>query len=176
VEGVKWLISLYQNGLSGILADQFGLGKTAQVAALLSHLHYHGIRRPHLIVCPTAGLGHWVSQLQQLNPKVPVVMYHGSQQERQEIWDKYLEGGEHSSSSSWEPQVLEFTPRSVNLLCTVRVYGFVLSSEASSPQPIRKECNGAKSDVQDSVAWLHDLEPHVLVPSRASKRARFLIA
>lgn len=26
--GVTWLISLYQNGLNGILADQMGLGKT----------------------------------------------------------------------------------------------------------------------------------------------------
>lgn len=26
--GVSWLISLFQNGLNGILADQMGLGKT----------------------------------------------------------------------------------------------------------------------------------------------------
>lgn len=28
LKGVKWLISLYQNGVSGILADEMGLGKT----------------------------------------------------------------------------------------------------------------------------------------------------
>ena len=28
LRGVRWLISLYQNGLNGILADQMGLGKT----------------------------------------------------------------------------------------------------------------------------------------------------
>lgn len=28
LRGVKWLISMYQNGLNGILADQMGLGKT----------------------------------------------------------------------------------------------------------------------------------------------------
>jgi hypothetical protein len=28
--GVTWLISLYQNGLNGILADQMGLGKTVR--------------------------------------------------------------------------------------------------------------------------------------------------
>jgi hypothetical protein len=27
---VTWLISLYQNGLNGILADQMGLGKTVR--------------------------------------------------------------------------------------------------------------------------------------------------
>lgn len=31
--GVTWLISLYQNGLNGILADQMGLGKTVSRAA-----------------------------------------------------------------------------------------------------------------------------------------------
>jgi len=30
MKGVKWLISLWQNGLNGILADQMGLGKTVQ--------------------------------------------------------------------------------------------------------------------------------------------------
>ena len=31
LKGVKWLISLYQNGLNGILADQMGLGKTVRL-------------------------------------------------------------------------------------------------------------------------------------------------
>jgi ATP-dependent DNA helicase len=30
LKGVKWLISLYQNGVNGILADQMGLGKTVR--------------------------------------------------------------------------------------------------------------------------------------------------
>jgi hypothetical protein len=28
LKGIKWIISMYQNGLNGILADQMGLGKT----------------------------------------------------------------------------------------------------------------------------------------------------
>jgi SNF2 family DNA or RNA helicase len=31
LEGVRWLVSLYENGVSGILADEMGLGKTIQV-------------------------------------------------------------------------------------------------------------------------------------------------
>ena len=31
VEGLNWMISLYENGLGGILADEMGLGKTLQV-------------------------------------------------------------------------------------------------------------------------------------------------
>ena len=28
LKGVKWLVSLYNNGINGILGDQMGLGKT----------------------------------------------------------------------------------------------------------------------------------------------------
>lgn len=38
LEGVRWLLSLYENGLSGILADEMGLGKTIQVIALIAKL------------------------------------------------------------------------------------------------------------------------------------------
>ncbi len=31
IQGVQWLVSLYNNQLSGILADEMGLGKTIQV-------------------------------------------------------------------------------------------------------------------------------------------------
>lgn len=31
LEGLRWLVTLYENGLSGILADEMGLGKTIQV-------------------------------------------------------------------------------------------------------------------------------------------------
>ena len=31
LEGGRWLVSLYENGVSGILADEMGLGKTIQV-------------------------------------------------------------------------------------------------------------------------------------------------
>ena len=32
LRGVRWMISLHQNGLNGILADQMGLGKTVSKA------------------------------------------------------------------------------------------------------------------------------------------------
>lgn len=35
LRGVRWLISLYQNGLNGILADQMGLGKTVSSFPML---------------------------------------------------------------------------------------------------------------------------------------------
>ena len=38
LEGLMWLLSLWENGLSGILADEMGLGKTIQIIALIAHL------------------------------------------------------------------------------------------------------------------------------------------
>lgn len=40
LRGVRWLISLYQNGLNGILADQMGLGKTVSILPCLSPTMY----------------------------------------------------------------------------------------------------------------------------------------
>ncbi len=35
--GVKWLMSLWNNGLNGILADQMGLGKTVRCQTCSAH-------------------------------------------------------------------------------------------------------------------------------------------
>lgn len=80
--GIKWLISLYQNGLNGILADQMGLGKTVQTIGFLSHLRSKGIHGPFLIVGPLSTLPNWVAEVQRWAPSIPVVLYHGSKDER----------------------------------------------------------------------------------------------
>jgi SNF2 family DNA or RNA helicase len=36
--GLNWMISLYESGLSGILADDMGLGKTIQTISILAFL------------------------------------------------------------------------------------------------------------------------------------------
>ena len=38
LEGLNWLIRLFDNGISGILADEMGLGKTLQTISLLGYL------------------------------------------------------------------------------------------------------------------------------------------
>ena len=53
VEGLNWMISLYENGLGGILADEMGLGKTLQTISLLAWLlGSKGINGPHLVLVP----------------------------------------------------------------------------------------------------------------------------
>ncbi|KAI0232907.1 putative ATPase [Massospora cicadina] len=56
VDGVQWLISLYENGLNGILADEMGLGKTIQTIGFLAHLVEQGVEGPFLVVVPLAVL------------------------------------------------------------------------------------------------------------------------
>ena len=42
IQGLNWLISLYENGINGILADEMGLGKTVQSIALMCHNRPNG--------------------------------------------------------------------------------------------------------------------------------------
>ena len=63
MKGVKWLISLWQNGLNGILADQMGLGKTIQTIGFLSHLKGNGLHGPYLIIAPLSTLSNWMNEI-----------------------------------------------------------------------------------------------------------------
>lgn len=65
LKGIKWMISLWQNGLNGILADQMGLGKTVQTIGLLSHLKGKKMHGPFLIVGPLSTLSNWVSEIKR---------------------------------------------------------------------------------------------------------------
>ena len=56
LEGLSWLVSLYENGLNGILADEMGLGKTIQTIAFLAFLWERGIKGPFLVVGPVSVL------------------------------------------------------------------------------------------------------------------------
>ena len=82
VQGIDWLISLYENGLNGILADEMGLGKTIQVVMFLAHLRRHKVYGPFLIVAPLGTLPAWKNELARWTPEVPLLLYHGTKQER----------------------------------------------------------------------------------------------
>ena len=53
IQGLNWLISLYENRLSGILADEMGLGKTLQTISFLGYLRYiKHIDGPFIVIVP----------------------------------------------------------------------------------------------------------------------------
>ncbi|KAK6258363.1 SNF2 [Theobroma cacao] len=90
LKGVKWLISLWQNGLNGILADQMGLGKTIQTIAFLAHLKGNGMDGPYLIIAPLSTLSNWMNEIARFAPTMNAIIYHGNRKERDEIRQKHL--------------------------------------------------------------------------------------
>lgn len=78
LQGLEWLVSLYNNNLNGILADEMGLGKTIQTIALIVHLlDYKKNPGPSLIIVPLSTLSNWASEFQRWAPEVAVVQYRG---------------------------------------------------------------------------------------------------
>lgn len=59
------MISLWQNGLNGILADQMGLGKTIQTISFLVHLKGNELHGPYLIIAPLSTLSNWLSEIER---------------------------------------------------------------------------------------------------------------
>lgn len=85
LEGLQWLLSLWENGLSGILADEMGLGKTIQIISLIAHLRSNNTPGPFLIAGPLAVLPNWINEFKKWLPSCPVVLYHGSKADRADI-------------------------------------------------------------------------------------------
>ncbi|RDY07314.1 ATP-dependent DNA helicase DDM1, partial [Mucuna pruriens] len=90
LKGVKWLISLWQNGLNGILADQMGLGKTIQTIGFLSHLKAKGLDGPYMIIAPLSTLSNWVNEISRFAPSLSAIIYHGDKKQRDEIRRKHM--------------------------------------------------------------------------------------
>ena len=82
--GMEWMAALYENGLNGILADEMGLGKTAQCIALIAHLYAMKVPGPYLVVGPLSTLPNWQSEFARFTPDLPVILYHGTPEDRAE--------------------------------------------------------------------------------------------
>lgn len=85
LDGLEWLVTLYENGLNGILADEMGLGKTLQCISFLGYLIENGISGPFLIVVPLLTLSNWYNELQKFAPNIKVLRYSGTKQERAKL-------------------------------------------------------------------------------------------
>ncbi|KAJ2654845.1 putative ATPase [Coemansia sp. RSA 1200] len=90
LEGMEWLASLYENGLNGILADEMGLGKTLQTIAFLAFLRERKVWGPFLVVVPLSTLANWASEFFRFSPDTPVLVYHGTPDERRALRAKHL--------------------------------------------------------------------------------------
>lgn len=85
LEGLEWMLSLYQNGINGILADEMGLGKTIQTISMLAHLWENNSFGPFLIAAPLSTTSNWVAEFEKWTPSIPVLLYHGDKKERERL-------------------------------------------------------------------------------------------
>lgn len=83
-KGLRWLDSLYSQGINGILADEMGLGKTIQAIALLAHISEKKDNwGPFLVIAPATTLFNWHSECLKFCPQLRVLPFWGSKNERQ---------------------------------------------------------------------------------------------
>ena len=92
LEGLNWLITLYENGLNGILADEMGLGKTVQSIALLAFIYEMDTKGPFLIAVPLSTIDNWVNEFAKFAPSIPVLKYYhvGGVKERSKLLKNFF--------------------------------------------------------------------------------------
>jgi SNF2-related domain/Helicase conserved C-terminal domain len=79
-EGLGWMHFLREFGFGGCLADDMGVGKTAQVLALLESRRAEG-RRPSLVVAPKSLLFNWREESARFTPCLKVLEHHGTERD-----------------------------------------------------------------------------------------------
>ncbi|CAA7390510.1 unnamed protein product [Spirodela intermedia] len=76
--GVQWMWELHCQKAGGIIGDEMGLGKTVQVISFLGALHFSGLYKPSIVVCPVTLLRQWQRETQKWYPKFQVHILHDS--------------------------------------------------------------------------------------------------
>ncbi|OAG29231.1 hypothetical protein NEDG_01304 [Nematocida displodere] len=85
IEGLNWLINMYESKINGILADEMGLGKTLQTISLLGFLHtYKKNKLPNLLIVPKSTLQNWKNEFKKFMPGVKTVIFHCSKKDIRE--------------------------------------------------------------------------------------------
>jgi ATP-dependent helicase STH1/SNF2 len=100
IKGLQWMVSLYNNRLNGILADEMvsclctvfslcakissqGLGKTIQTISLITFLiECKRQRGPYLVVVPLSTMTNWSGEFAKWAPAVKMVAYKGNPAQR----------------------------------------------------------------------------------------------
>ncbi|XP_062230731.1 probable ATP-dependent DNA helicase CHR719 [Phragmites australis] len=93
LEGLQWMLSLFNNNLNGILADEMGLGKTIQTIALIAYLlEKKEVTGPHLIIAPKAVLPNWSNEFKTWAPSIGAILYDGRPDERRALREAKFKG------------------------------------------------------------------------------------
>ena len=102
-DGIKWLYSLYESGVGGILGDEMGLGKTAQLCCHFGSLSrkQRKVRNKNgifLVVCPATVLQHWLKEFHRWVPAMRCVIMHTISKTGAEL-QQLAESGKNSENS-----------------------------------------------------------------------------
>jgi SNF2 family DNA or RNA helicase len=95
VTGYKWLKTLAENELGGILADDMGLGKTLQsIVYIASGINtdresMDKTKNHYFIVCPTSLIYNWQDEIENFAPFLRTLVISGPPSERQEMIESY---------------------------------------------------------------------------------------
>lgn len=96
LEGLEWLVSLYNNNLNGILADEMGLGKTIQTLSLITYLvEVKKVLGPFLVIVPLSVISNWTRELDRWAPSLVTVVYRGDPATRKGIQTHKMQGGNY---------------------------------------------------------------------------------
>jgi Superfamily II DNA/RNA helicases, SNF2 family len=87
--GFKWLRTLADNELGGILADDMGLGKTLQSIVYIASTIEEDADSHTLIVCPTSLIYNWQDEIENFAPHLKALVITGNPTERQEMISRY---------------------------------------------------------------------------------------
>ena len=69
-----------------------------QTIGLFAHLRSMNIHGPFMVIGPLSTLSNWVGEVQRWCPDMPVLLYHGTQAERQALRAKRMaQGGARST-------------------------------------------------------------------------------
>ncbi|MCC6264642.1 MAG: DEAD/DEAH box helicase [Bryobacterales bacterium] len=77
LDGLGWIGFLRDFGFGGVLADDMGVGKTAQVLAALEHRRIEK-KGPSLVVAPRSLLFNWRQEAERFTPQLKVLEHSGS--------------------------------------------------------------------------------------------------
>lgn len=136
--GLRWLASLYNNGLNGILADEMGLGKTIQTVSLLAWLwEQKDNRGPFLCIVPLTTLhNNWKAEMQKWVPQLNIAVYEGKPDDRRRIREERIAGLNFNVLlTTFEYAMLDkrFLKK---VLHSIGVYGFLVGSFAEPRTPM----------------------------------------
>ncbi|KAF7684114.1 putative global transcription activator SNF2L1 [Astathelohania contejeani] len=82
IEGVNWLINMYNQGINCILADEMGLGKTLQTITFIGYLKlFEGVNKAHLLIVPKSILHNWQSEVNKFIPELKMFVLHAPKKE-----------------------------------------------------------------------------------------------